>query len=239
LGNRNTYWDSFFVSLSSSLDQLNVNKFINYREKNHSYEKINVGEIENNNSIILDGYFQSYKYFEEHQEVISSLIGINGYKRHIIDNLEFVSNKNSVSLHFRIGDYKYYPNHHPILDLDYYRKSLHFVSKSLDEKELVINCFYEEEDVSQVSIMIQLLQTEFETMKFVKVSTTIPDWKQLLIMSLCDHNIIANSTFSLWGSMLNTNQHKIVCYPSVWFGKELQHNVTDDMFPNSWMKILL
>jgi hypothetical protein len=236
---RNTYWDSFFVSLLPSLEQLNGNRIINYREKNHSYEEINVGEIEYNNLIVLNGYFQSYKYFEDHQEIISSFIGINDYKRHIIDNLEFVSNKNSVSLHFRIGDYKYCPNHHLILDLDYYRKSLLFVSKSLDETNLIINCFYEEEDDMQVSIMIQLLQMEFETMKFVKISTTIPDWKQLLIMSLCDHNIIANSTFSLWSGMLNTNQHKIVCYPSIWFGKNLQHNDTYDMFPNSWIKILL
>ena len=236
---RDTYWETLFVSLLSSLDKLNGNMVINYGENNHSYEKINVGDTDFNNLIVLNGYFQSYKYFEEHQDIISSLIGINDYKRHIIDNCEFVSNKNSVSIHFRIGDYKNVPNHHPMLGIEYYRKSLEFVSKTINDKALIVYYFYEEEDVSQVSNMIQLLQTEFKNSRFIQISTSIPDWKQMLIMSLCEHNIIANSTFSLWAGYFNTNQHKIVCYPSLWFGKNLQHNDTNDMFPNSWTKILL
>ena len=62
----------------------------------------------------------------------SSFIGINDYKRHIFDNLEFVSNKKSVSMHFRIGDYKKVPNHHPILEIGYYPKSLEFISKTIN-----------------------------------------------------------------------------------------------------------
>ena len=236
---RDTYWETLFVSLLSSLDKLNGNMVINYGENNHSYEKINVGDTDFNNLIVLNGYFQSYKYFEEHQDIISSLIGINDYKRHIIDNCEFVSNKNSVSIHFRIGDYKNVPNHHPMLGIEYYRKSLEFVSKTINDKALIVYYFYEEEDVSQVSNMIQLLQMEFKNSRFIQISTSIPDWKQMLIMSLCEHNIIANSTFSLWAGYLNTNQYKIVCYPSIWFGKNLQHNDTNDMFPNSWKKILI
>jgi hypothetical protein len=55
-------------------------------------------------------------------------------------------------------------------------------------------------------------------------------------MSLCKHNIIANSSFSWWGAYFNENLEKIVCYPSVWFGKNVEHNVVD-LFPNRWVKI--
>jgi hypothetical protein len=64
---------------------------------------------------------------------------------------------------------------------------------------------------------------------------SIPDYEQLLLMSLTSHNIIANSTFSWWGAYFNNNINKIVCYPSLWNGS---NNNVKDLFPDSWNKIL-
>ena len=71
----------------------------------------------------------------------------------------------------------------------------------------------------------------------MKVKDDIPDWKQLLIMSICHHNIIANSTFSWWGAYFNTNPTKLVCYPNAWFGIKKQNYIMNDLFPENWKKI--
>jgi hypothetical protein len=55
-------------------------------------------------------------------------------------------------------------------------------------------------------------------------------------MSLCDNNIISNSSFSWWGAWLNNNKNKTVIGPKKWFGSSIQHN-TNDIIPESWIKI--
>jgi hypothetical protein len=72
--------------------------------------------------------------------------------------------------------------------------------------------------------------------RFEKGTKQLSDWEQLLFMSCCNHNIIANSTFSWWAAYFNSWEDKIVCYPSVWFGPSANHN-TMDLCPESWNKI--
>ena len=44
------------------------------------------------------------------------------------------------------------------------------------------------------------------------------DWVDMYLMSLCRHNVIADSPFSWWAARLNANPDKIVIGPSVWRG---------------------
>ena len=84
---------------------------------------------------------------------------------------------------------------------------------------------------------IQALHKKFENIQFKKATDQLDDWEQLLLMSCCKHNIIANSSFSWWGAYFNDNNDKIVCYPSIWFGPKLADKDTSDLFPNKWHKI--
>ena len=69
---------------------------------------------------------------------------------------------------------------------------------------------------------------------------TIVDWnsgkdsyKDMLLMSKCKHNIIANSSFSWWGAWLNNNSNKIVISPDKWFN-DIE---APDVICDEWVKI--
>ena len=58
----------------------------------------------------------------------------------------------------------------------------------------------------------------------------------MYLMSKCNNNIIANSSFSWWGAWLNTNQSKKVITPSRWFGNDGPQD-TQDIIPDDWIKV--
>jgi hypothetical protein len=121
------------------------------------------------------------------------------------------------------------------MPIDYYFIALDKFDKSTPYRVLF---FCEKEDEKEVFTIIKTLAPYFQLMEFVHVDYDIPDYKQMLLMSVCDHNIIANSTFSWWGAYFNSNPDKKVIYPSIWFGAWGNAYVYD-LFPTSWTKIQL
>ena len=235
---RYTYWNNFLKKLTPYLSN---NDGFNqlYKEPSFRYSKIN--KVVNHNEILLlYGYFQSPMYFHHNVSNILSLLNITELKK-TIHNLviseyitaEFLSK--ALSLHFRIGDYKKLPDYHPLATIDYYKNSIKYICDKLDFTPNILY-FCEEQDESDVNVYIDLLKNEFPNIEFKRASYKLEDWHQLLLMSLCKHNIIANSTFSWWGAYFNEDTNKIVCYPSVWFGNRVGHDLTD-LFPNDWVKI--
>ena len=96
--------------------------------------------------------------------------------------------------------------------------------------------FCEDADLDEVTVTISKLIHIFQDFTFRRVDNALEDWEQIILMSCCHHNIIANSSFSWWGAYFNSSVDKIVCFPSVWFGS-VANNDTVDLCPSEWIKI--
>lgn len=233
---RYTFWQTFFKRLQLFLIKNIPQPIQVIREKGFSFQQLPVYDI--NKNIILYGYFQSFKYFNNEFQVISRIIGIESMKKTLLNTLNYNSDffKHTISIHFRLGDYKKIPEYHPILTNEYYFNSLNFIHEKYPHIKFNVMYFCEEEDINDVMDKIIFLQNSFKQYEFIRGDKYLADWEQLLLMSSCHHNIIANSSFSWWAAYFNNWIDKIVCYPSVWFGPAAKHNIID-LFPNNWNKI--
>lgn len=240
---RQTYWATLLSAIRHFTDEkfpINMSQFPLYREPQFSYIPIPTNYLDKTEPLMLYGYFQSYKYFDSERKTICSFIRLEEKKLAVrAEYSELFSTPDviTVSMHFRLGDYKALQDFHPLLNLRYYQSAIEQIMQYFKEERIRVLFFCEKCDNADVINIINELPLN-ERIEYMKVNDTIDDWKQMLIMSCCHSNIIANSTFSWWGAYLNDNPHKKVYYPSVWFGSRLSgKNNTDQLFPGSWIRV--
>jgi len=192
-------------------------KYHIYNEPKFSYTDIPY--IEGTN-LLLDGYFQSENYFIRNKETIINLFKpTNEIKESIIKDIPGI--QNYISIHVRRGDFLNYPNHHPQQSLEYYKKAID--NFGVDRTYIIFS-----DDLEGVKDMFNFLPNKI-------FYTSSQDWLDLYIMSLCEHNIICNSTFSWWGAYLNENPNKVVIAPKKWFGLAYTHYDTSTLIPKDWL----
>jgi hypothetical protein len=239
---RPTYWNNFLARMKiflkpilHSLPEMNI-----IRENGFHYTKLPINKINSENKdIILYGYFQSYKYFENNYNNIYNIIGVERLIHKLLKKMYINKSffNNTISMHFRLGDYKNLQDYHPIAKYEYYKNSLQYIQDLNKDKPFCIMYFCENKDIDEVNYIISQLNQEYMNYTFFRADYNLQDWEQVLLMSCCENNIIANSTFSWWGAYFNTNNNKIVCYPDKWFGPKLNTQLTVDLCPPEWIKI--
>ena len=225
------------MTLSSFMMQISLNLL---REKAFHYNAL--PQIKPNTNVVLHGYFQSAKYFQKHtSQIVETAMNLTNLQDTILKK-EFkqLDQKNTISMHFRIGDYINLPDCHPVLSPTYYRNSIKKIIAKTKCSDWTILYFCEQDDhVIVKKEYIQGLENEFSQCKFVRANPEISDWEQLIMMSCCEHHIIANSTFSWWGAYLHFSKDKLVCWPSLWFGPRLAQNDIKDLIPDdeNWIQV--
>ena len=222
---RHTYWDTFFIALKPFLkpvNSLDMNNVVIIREKGFTYYPL-PNNLKNNTKIkMLEGYFQSPQYFDVYRQTIDRLLKIDSIKSQLTNKYRKLINEDQpISMHFRFGDYKKLPDYYAILTTDYYRNALSHIIRNQNQKKTKVLYFCENQDIEDVQFILSTLKEEFPDTLFEQVDPSLDDWEQLIMMSLCRYNIIANSTFSWWGAYLNTYREKIVVSPETWFAKKI------------------
>lgn len=176
--------------------------------------------------IYLSGYWQSEKYFSDIEnqvrEVFSIKTELSEYQKEVFGEIKKTE---SVSVHLRRGDYlqlsDIYGN---ICTEKYYQNAMEIFKEKGNIKFFIFSNDYEY--VRQI----------YSGDKYVVVQASNDEAtcnNDLFLMSQCKHNIIANSTFSWWGSWLNENSDKIVIAPRRWVNTmELK-----DIYCPKWVKL--
>lgn len=240
---RYTYWDTFLNALKPFVKDQNKlpNLDLWLKEQGFNYDPSILLNLLNNQQKVkmLVGYFQSYKYFDIYRSAIFKLIKLES-KQLVLREIyrQSIDFDTVISIHFRLGDYKKLQDYHPILTDEYYINALKTVLQNRTTNKSIGTVLYfcEDEDFQEVKEKIARIQVIFPDLIFSRADSTLYDWEQLVLMSLCSNNIIANSTFSWWAAYFNTNPLKTVCYPSTWFGPKAGHDISD-MFPGDWTQI--
>lgn len=185
--------------------------FTEYYEK---FEHLDPGR-----SYYFYGPFANYRYFKDIQNNIRELY----HFPEITDdsNLEYakqIQNSNSVSLHIRGGDY-IQEGVQPV-PLEFYRKAIETLEERIGQAEYFV--FSDDHEYAKS------LFPDVKRYVFVEGNTGSASYRDMQLMSMCRHNITANSTFSFWGAFLNGNEDKIVIAPDIPFKHMKNAFVCDD-----------
>ncbi len=176
----------------------------------------------------VEGFFQSERFFPSNiQSEFEFQTDLTDKNKETAD---LITGSNSISLHVRRGDYvqkKRYQNMFATCSLDYYKRAVEIITKGNSDFKL----FIFSDDKEWVKDNLRL---PYETI-YVDFNSGKDSYKDMQLMSLCKHNVIANSSFSWWGAYLNRNPEKTVVAPQKWFNDE---NINQkDIIPASWIKI--
>lgn len=217
-------YNSFF---SNSLPKLINSSPINtIQETGFNYNEIRIPT--DNKLYNLSGYFQSEKYFKDYRDIIINYFSLKPEIEDTIFTKYGSILNNSCSVHIRRGDYLGQQNLHPVQTIEYYNNAIQKIYDNDLNNIKDVNFLVFSDDINWCKNNIKL-----PNIHYIENNLDIID---LYLMSKCDNNIIANSSFSWWGAWLNRNKNKKVIAPKKWFGQSLNHN-TSDLIPDEWIKI--
>lgn len=175
----------------------------------------------------LHGYWQSEKYFLPYRDQILADFTFPEATGKNAEMAARITETNSVSLHVRRGDYVS-DSAYVACDQAYYDAALATLLPRL-QSDPAIFVFSDEPDWARNNLKLPG--------EVVVIDHNGPDadYEDLRLMSLCKHNITANSSFSWWSAWLNTNKEKQVVAPKEWFGKSSMQN--PDIWAEGWSKV--
>jgi hypothetical protein len=216
-----------FKIYKASKGKLFKQRFLKYYAENQL--KLNYADL--NTDLYLNGYWQSETFFEDISDKIKGEFELQNKPDAVNQRtIELITTSNSVSLHVRRGDYISNPlaaKIYQICPISYYQDAMTYITERVENP--VFYVFSDDMDWVKNNLT--------GNFKLIFVDNNDGDnaHEDLRLMSKCQHNIIANSTFSWWGAWLNNNSSKIVIAPKKWFNDSVAAPVS--LIPSEWIII--
>jgi hypothetical protein len=184
-------------------------------------------------NVYVEGYWQSEEYFKNYRNEILRSIYLPNIKLSVktLNYKTLIQNTpNSISIHIRRGDYLSNSEttaFHGVCGLRYYESAIKYM-----ESELACPTYFVFSDDKDYIEEVFGGKNNFILIKDISF-----DFEELILMSCCKHNIIANSSFSWWGAWLNNFSDKKVVAPKYWFANKEMNDKTTDLIPKKWKRL--
>ncbi len=184
--------------------------------------------LEDPDDLYLEGYWQAEKYFKDQK--IELLKAFTFRKEVNVESMPYLSrvllDKSAVSVHVRLGDYEKTQNSVSfgrICTEQYYEAAFKYIESKILEPHYYL---FSDEPEKAKKIM--------KNRDYCVIDCNNPQtgWNDMLIMSSCRHNIIANSTFSWWAAYINKKTDKIVILPAKW----TNDREFNDIYVDGWIR---
>lgn len=216
----------FFLYYLGRIVKMDISKVA--IEMEHCYKK-EIAECDNK---YLIGFWQTDKYFKS---VRKELLGDFSFQRLVLSTKnerlrdKILAEEKSVGVHVRGGDYNTAGNigiYGNICDTSYYNKAFAYMEKRFGSVKYFLF-------TNDPAWAYQLIPHENRQITVVDWNSEEDGWVDLYMMSICKHNIIANSSFSWWAAWLNQNAEKTVVAPGRWQnGADIE-----DIVPDEWVRV--
>lgn len=179
---------------------------------------------------IYNGYWQCADYVETNLVEIRNIFKhwrqtLNTKNQVLLNQIQSTC---SVSIHIRRGDYMTPFNkeiYGGICTKNYYAKAIKKMKQLLAE-EPIFYVFTDDPEWTKKHF-------KYKNCILIEGNYGENDWQDLALMSACRHHIIANSSFSWWGALLEENPKKQVIAPNWWY----KGMPTPDLLPLPWVQI--
>lgn len=182
-------------------------------------------------SVFLEGYWQSERYFKNHgQQIRDDFLPNSELPDRCQPLLSEIKASDAICVHIRRGDYVTDPSAaavHGLCSLDYYQEGAARLMRNLSDP----HCFVFSDDPNWVRNSLEL-PCPFSVVDVNDGSQA--NW-DLHLMSACRHFVIANSSLSWWGAWLGTADDKQVVAPKRWFLNDAKSTV--DLISQNWQQI--
>ena len=180
------------------------------------------------NEDYVDGYWQSEDYFVDIEEEIRKNFQFPKVtERKNVELIDSLKKQNSVSIHVRRGDYIGVSRFVALGKTLYYQNAVNYIKECVVKPLFVVLS----DDIGWCKENLELPENTI----YVDWNQREKSYRDMQIMSMCKHNIIANSSFSWWGAWLNRNEDKIVVAPEKFFNGNTEDE--NHIIPPKWIKI--